>query len=264
LGWFDSLSWSGDRRRIEGRWPVGPTARISQVTLVRQQILDLVDAEQLRPGDQLPAEQLLSEMFDVGRSTTREALKLLEQEGIVSAVQGKGRFLSPTSAIRVERPITEYESITEMLTGLGRSVTTIVLKVAERTATDEEASRLEVAPGTAVIGLLRLRCEDSDPLILNENVVVKDLLPGPVAHRDWSGSLTDMLAGHGHRVGSSTASVSATEMPERFATPYKLADYGSWLLIREVCYDMEGRPAFLADDYHRGTEFAFNVVRRRT
>jgi DNA-binding GntR family transcriptional regulator len=243
--------------------PVGPPARISQATIVRRLILDLVKDEQLRPGDQLPTEQLLSEKFDVGRSTTREAFKLLEQEGVVTAVQGKGRFLSATSAIRVERPITEYESITEMLTGLGRSVTTIVLKVADREATEEEATLLDIAPGATVTWLLRLRCEDTEPLILNENVVIKDLLPGPVGHRDWSGSLTDLLAGHGHRIGSSAASVSATEMPSQFAEPFNLAGYGSWLLIREVCYNVEGRPAFLANDYHRGSEFAFNVLRRR-
>lgn len=243
---------------------MGLTVRISQATMVRQQILNLVKTQQLRPGDQLPTEQLLSEQFDVGRSTTREALKLLEQEGLVTAIQGKGRFLSATSAIRVERPITEYESITEMLTGLGRSVTTVVLKVVDRAATDEEASQLDVAPGTTVTYLLRLRCEGTEPLIFSENVVIKDLLPGPTAHRDWSGSLTDLLAGHGHRIDSSAASVSATEMPEHFATSFKLAGYGSWLLIREICYTFEGRPAFLANDYHRGTEFAFNVVRRRS
>ena len=46
---------------------------------------------ELRPGDMLPPEQQLAEQFRVNRSTVREAIRQLEQEGLVR--RGAGRRL---------------------------------------------------------------------------------------------------------------------------------------------------------------------------
>lgn len=43
----------------------------------------------LKPGDALPAEQELAEQFGVNRSTVREAIRLLEQEGLLVRVAGR-------------------------------------------------------------------------------------------------------------------------------------------------------------------------------
>lgn len=48
---------------------------------------------QLPPGTALPSEQQLASLFDSARSTVRQAMGLLEQEGLVSRVQGKGTFV---------------------------------------------------------------------------------------------------------------------------------------------------------------------------
>jgi len=44
---------------------------------------------QLKPGDSLPTETALAERFGVNRSTVREAIRLLEQEGLVSRTTGR-------------------------------------------------------------------------------------------------------------------------------------------------------------------------------
>jgi GntR family transcriptional repressor for pyruvate dehydrogenase complex len=48
-------------------------------------------ARELRSGDMLPPEQQLAEQFRVNRSTVREAIRQLEQEGLV--IRGAGRRL---------------------------------------------------------------------------------------------------------------------------------------------------------------------------
>ncbi|HEX4447797.1 MAG TPA: GntR family transcriptional regulator, partial [Polyangiaceae bacterium] len=42
------------------------------------------------PGDNLPAERALTDVFDVNRHVVREALKRLEQIGLVKVSQGGG------------------------------------------------------------------------------------------------------------------------------------------------------------------------------
>ncbi|NKX17500.1 GntR family transcriptional regulator [Ochrobactrum pseudogrignonense] len=90
----------------------------------------------------------MSETIGASRSIIREALKLLENDGIVTAIQGKGRFLSAVGGLRVERPVTEYESVTEMLENLGYRVTNLVLDISEAEASEVEARALGLAPSS--------------------------------------------------------------------------------------------------------------------
>src|SRR5215218_10120787 len=111
---------------------------------VRDALLRTIDERGLRPGDQLPTEAEVTELFGVSRSTVREALRLLERDGVIRTEHGRGRFLAAGGALRVERPIDRFESVTEMLSGLGYRVTTSVLSVAEDGATQVEADALRI------------------------------------------------------------------------------------------------------------------------
>lgn len=51
----------------------------------------------LQPGDKLPTEKELSDMFGVGRSSVREAMQTLQGLGVVEVIQGKGAFLTEGS-----------------------------------------------------------------------------------------------------------------------------------------------------------------------
>jgi DNA-binding FadR family transcriptional regulator len=53
-------------------------------------LLDYIDAEGLEPGDSLPVERDMLEWLGVARSTLREALRLLETQGIVDIRAGRG------------------------------------------------------------------------------------------------------------------------------------------------------------------------------
>lgn len=53
----------------------------------------MIDNSCLKPGDQLPAERELMEQLGVSRNVLREAFHILEQRGIITSRQGKGRFL---------------------------------------------------------------------------------------------------------------------------------------------------------------------------
>ena len=49
-------------------------------------------------GSKLPSEKMLSEEYSVGRSSVREALKMLQAENLIEIVKGKGSFVLSTDA----------------------------------------------------------------------------------------------------------------------------------------------------------------------
>lgn len=229
---------------------------------LRDEILRMLEG--LAPGDQVPTEQKLAETIGVSRSNIRDALKLLENDGIVTAIQGKGRFLSAVGGLRVERPVTEYESVTEMLENLGYEVTNLVLDILESEATEVEARALNLPAAAPVIRLVRLRCGNNEPLVFEIDVVPRAFLPGPIAYRDWSGSLTKILEYHGKKIESSAARITAANLPGDYVDRFNLSGLDPWLLVEETCITPEGDRVVFASGYHRGSEIGFNVLRRRS
>jgi GntR family transcriptional repressor for pyruvate dehydrogenase complex len=66
------------------------------------QIFDQIASGKLNVGDQLPSENDMSERFGVSRPVVREALMRLRADGLVTAQQGLGSFVSAQPASRVK------------------------------------------------------------------------------------------------------------------------------------------------------------------
>ncbi|MEV4502716.1 GntR family transcriptional regulator [Streptomyces klenkii] len=67
--------------------PRPPSRRIAED--LRQQI----ESGQLRSGDKLPSERALAEQYGAARNTAREAIRLLAEQGLVTAKHGSGVFV---------------------------------------------------------------------------------------------------------------------------------------------------------------------------
>ena len=70
---------------------VTPGERPKTYKLVADQLLELIAVGRLRPGDPVPPERELVENYRVGRSSVREALRMLESQGLIEA-RGNGTF----------------------------------------------------------------------------------------------------------------------------------------------------------------------------
>jgi GntR family transcriptional repressor for pyruvate dehydrogenase complex len=71
---------------------VGPIERRKVYELVAQRLIDDIAARRLKPGDPIPAERQLTGALSVGRSSIREALRMLESRGLIASA-GHGTFV---------------------------------------------------------------------------------------------------------------------------------------------------------------------------
>ena len=69
-----------------------PIERQKVYELIADQLLRRISDRQLRPGDPLPTERELTHAFRAGRSSVREALRMLESKGVIED-QGSGSFV---------------------------------------------------------------------------------------------------------------------------------------------------------------------------
>jgi GntR family transcriptional repressor for pyruvate dehydrogenase complex len=69
-----------------------PLERRKVYEQIAEQLLGQIGTRRLKQGDSLPSERELTESFGVGRSSIREALRMLESQGVITSVSG-GAFV---------------------------------------------------------------------------------------------------------------------------------------------------------------------------
>lgn len=229
---------------------------------LRDRIADLIRDEGLRPGDRLPTEAQLTQRFKISRPALREALKLLEQDVVINVEHGRGRFVSALTAVQVDRPITVFESVTDMVRHYGYSTVNKVVSISEETPDTRVAESLRLAPGDRVIRIERIRLHQDEPILYCIDYMPRSLIAGRLYDIDWSGSLMQLMEEYGNRPRMSAASVSAVLLPVEVVDRHGLKDFGPALLITETCFNAAGAPVNYALDYHRGSHFSFSMVRK--
>jgi len=116
---------------------------------VTEQIMVLIRAKELKPGDQLPPERELAEKFSISRGSIREAFRVLESRGLIRSKPGGGRFIrqvNKDTLIDTENVIFNLEksSILELLEAREMFEVKIVELAALR-ATTEDIKAIEEA-----------------------------------------------------------------------------------------------------------------------
>ena len=70
------------------------TAAVPLYNQIAESLLDQIESGKLAPGSRLPPERELSEMLGVNRMTLRQALHLLQTQGLLIRRQGNGTFVA--------------------------------------------------------------------------------------------------------------------------------------------------------------------------
>ena len=80
-------------------------SKVKQKTVVEQvmdQIKNLIASGQLKPHDRIPTETELAQMFGVGRSTVREAIKIFQYLGILEVSPRTGTVVGDYTNVSTE------------------------------------------------------------------------------------------------------------------------------------------------------------------
>jgi GntR family transcriptional regulator, transcriptional repressor for pyruvate dehydrogenase complex len=70
-----------------------------------QQIEESILNGELQPGSKLPAERELAQQFGVSRTAVREAIKALQEKGLVDAFPGRGTFVTDGTSNPMRRSL---------------------------------------------------------------------------------------------------------------------------------------------------------------
>lgn len=126
-------------------------------------ILDEIKQDNYKPGDIIPTEEEISKIFAISRTTIRQAITELVQEGWLYRVKGKGTFVSQP---KIEHSfIKKVESFNDEISRIGMVPSTQVLEFGIMVAGAKVAKGLHINEKDKVIFLFRKRMADSEPIV---------------------------------------------------------------------------------------------------
>ncbi|MCC6613202.1 MAG: GntR family transcriptional regulator [Anaerolineae bacterium] len=133
-------------------------------------------AERWRRGDQLPSEHQLCDMFQVSRTTVREALDALVNEGLLTREKGLGTFVTDPKFIETwtGSAIGYSDSITQQ----GYLIETKVLQLGTMPAPVRVRQELNLQANENVVFLKRLRYIMKQPILIVSSYMPVKTFPG--------------------------------------------------------------------------------------
>ena len=77
---------------------VKPIQRDLLYTKIADAIMEYIKENDLKTGDRIPSERELAQEFNTSRNSVREALRVLENNGIIEVKMGKGAYITEKKA----------------------------------------------------------------------------------------------------------------------------------------------------------------------
>ncbi len=223
-----------------------------------EMLKEKINQDELKPGDQIPSEPELCEMYGISRTVVRQALKEMEYEGLIYRRKGKGTFVAEPKI---------SESLVQKLTGFyqdmverGHTPVTKVLRQEMEPANAKVARHLGLETGAPVFALERLRFVEDVPIVLVTTYLPQELVSELVDYEFSDKSLygvleneLNLVLSHGRRW------IEAVAANEREAELLQVDECDPLVMLESVTHLEDGTPIEYFHAVHRGDRSRFEV-----
>ncbi|RPJ39201.1 MAG: GntR family transcriptional regulator [Planctomycetaceae bacterium] len=214
-------------------------------------------------GARLPSERDLAQAFQVSRMTARQALQLLAKDGFISSRVGKGTYVRRP---KIAQDLYLLTSFTEDICQRGMVPGSRIIRAALDRADDEIAGHLQVAAGTEIILLSRVRLADNEPIAWEICHLNHRLCPGILERHDFSReSLYQVLREeYGCHLIWADQLISARIPDRRQRVALQLDDKTPVLSLTRVTYADHDQPVEFVRSVYRCDRYHLRTILRYT
>ncbi|WP_428910753.1 GntR family transcriptional regulator [Niallia sp. Krafla_26] len=227
---------------------------------VKEEIEKSIRNKELLPGQKLDSEPMLAKKFNVSRSTLREAIRMLQREGLLISKNGVGTYVS-TKLNSIENPLNRLQSIGEMIQNVGYEAGETNIKIYQINPEDEWKTKLQLEESQQVTILERTRTADGNKVAFYYNIFPQHLI-GDVFNDGFSGAIFDVLEKEANiKILSALTEICAVDPSiERDQKAIELLG-NKIILLKQLHYSNANQPVFYSLDYLNTSIFKLTIKR---
>jgi len=228
------------------------TPRYAQIA---EQLLAQIASGALPPEGRLPSERELSARFKVSRMTLRAALRVLDNQGMLSRRPGDGTYVARP---KIELGADRLVPFTSGMRRRGHRTGARLLMFEQRRAGTLQAEKLGIAAGEPIFWIERLRTLGRAPAVLERFGMPAGRFPGLEEFDLERESVYELIEReYGAAPHHSWQSLEAVAAGEAEAGLLGVPAGAALMLGTHITYDAHEQPIDYGTDLYRGDRFVF-------
>lgn len=237
--------------------------KIPRYRAIADQLINDIVGKKFTIGQALPAETELCVQLQTSRHTVREALRILEEAGLIARRQGSGsEVIANTPPVRYRQTVDSIEDLLQY----GNASRLRVTQARELVADIELAQTLRCPVGASCVELLALRTERGDagrPFAFSQVYFPPQTARRRARLLDVATALPVMLESLDARtLGHIEQTFEAVALAADVAGLLQARKGAPSLRARRAYFDRQGDIAVVAITWHRGDLFRYSTVLR--
>lgn len=142
---------------------------------VERDMRERIESGVWQPGEMVPGEMELCALYGVSRTTLRQAISVLVDEGLIVRERGKGSFVRSSMITAGSRGLTSFS---DEMAVIGMRAGARVLSIKQEAASAEMAKRLRLQAGDPLVVVRRVRFANDDTIGIQTAYLSASRFPG--------------------------------------------------------------------------------------
>lgn len=215
-------------------------------------------------GGKLPSEPEIAAQYGVSRGTIRQALTILEREGVILRRQGAGTFVNKY-VLRIQARAEFAYEFTELLRIAGYEASIRPIAIERRQLGKELAELMELEPDAAILKIHKLFLADGQPAIYCIDHLPEAAVCVPYEEVELHRPIYEFLKNHCDLTIGFNQTEIIPEVADEFLAQLLDTPVGSPLLrFDEIgCNEETGMATLFSRIYFKDQFIRFTMLRRR-
>lgn len=219
-------------------------------------MVEQIESGKLSPGDPLPGERTLAEMFDVNRVTIRKCIGNMVEEGYLIRNRGKATIVANR---KINHRLGDLIGVAEELFEDNSTVTVSLINKGYKALTTDVRKHLKPEDDTRMYEFSRLISRNNKPLVVNFSYVLGNIGRIIETLDLKSDKVFQYLENCGYNISYAEQVITAGICNEKEA---KLLSYDigcSTLVIKRTSFLENGYPILYEKSIYRGDEYQYSI-----
>ncbi|QAT40355.1 GntR family transcriptional regulator [Clostridium sp. JN-9] len=226
---------------------------------LKEIIQEMIENEELKPGDLLPTERELCEIQGISRMTANKAILSLVNEGLLYREQGRGTFIAEP---KINQQLSELKGFTEEMRGKGYNTSSKILSFRIKEVTKNNSVILNLDYGKdLVFEIDRLMIIDNEPFVIEKVTIPENLCKNLTIEKIQDNSLYKVLKNdYGYSITNAKQTIEPVILSEEQCKLLNQKKDSLALLFRRTAYIENNVPIEYTKSFYRSDKYKYEVT----